>query len=445
MDESTNDLKEKRIVISNRYHLTLGVFVAIVIWCIFATYEVVQHFIVKPMNNKIKLIETDISNTKLEGAALTNKLHDLKQAYSVLLRDTQHPKLIFPDNGASLIGDRIKFKWDYKKHEPYQRYVLELRNIDRPEGSTYKYNILNPEKKIFILPVGNLPYGEYIWRIKPGFLLNGDEISQGLGSQYNSFFIYNTVIDRIKSTERIMVGTSPTLMGTFNYVNGNGNIQGFDVDLINWITEKLCNKLGMVKLKIEFHDIPWSQLLPTLERRDVDLVISAMTKTKYREKNGIKFTDGYYQTHQMFIRSDSRDGYPKDLKGKIVGVISGTTNYEAAVFLSSKYGFQIDGSFQNYADIVLALLNREIDFGLIDDVFAHYDLGMKYHQFGPYLDEELAQLYKAKFGVKSEKYAIALFNDLNKKNSLLSLVNNILASPEGQRKITELKNLYLSK
>jgi polar amino acid transport system substrate-binding protein len=74
----------------------------------------------------------------------------------------------------------------------------------------------------------------------------------------------------------------------FEYVDDNGEIVGFDVDLVTLMAKELG-----VKLRIE--NLTWTALPAELLTGKIDLIASGMTATLERAKK-ITFTDPYYET-----------------------------------------------------------------------------------------------------------------------------------------------------
>jgi polar amino acid transport system substrate-binding protein len=95
-----------------------------------------------------------------------------------------------------------------------------------------------------------------------------------------------------------------------------GKITGFDVDL----AEALAAKLG---LKIEWTDVPFAQLIPSLTTARTDFIWSAITDLPARRET-MDFID-YIQTGpQFYTLSTAPYQTPEDLCGKKVGSIRST-------------------------------------------------------------------------------------------------------------------------
>lgn len=116
---------------------------------------------------------------------------------------------------------------------------------------------------------------------------------------------------------KLLVG-SDTAFPPFESMNGDV-AEGFDVDLMNAIGEKLG-------LEVEFKTEIFDTLIPTLVAGGkFDVIASGMTIKPEREEE-IDFTDPYYDSNQSLVMpKGSTYSVPADLSGKRIGVQSGTT------------------------------------------------------------------------------------------------------------------------
>jgi glutamine transport system substrate-binding protein len=93
---------------------------------------------------------------------------------------------------------------------------------------------------------------------------------------------------------------------------------GFDVDLLREIGKRL-------DLEVTFTNNKFDGLIPSLNSKKFDVVVSAMTITDDRKKE-VLFSDPYIDSNQsLAAKSDSDIKDVMNLKGKIVGVQTGTT------------------------------------------------------------------------------------------------------------------------
>ena len=79
----------------------------------------------------------------------------------------------------------------------------------------------------------------------------------------------------------------------FEYLDENGNVVGFDVELINEIS-KIIGK------KIEIKDMTFDGLIPALEAKTIDILIAGITATESRKKV-INFSKPYFESQQAII------------------------------------------------------------------------------------------------------------------------------------------------
>jgi len=127
-----------------------------------------------------------------------------------------------------------------------------------------------------------------------------------------------TTFDQITAKGKIVVGTSADYK-PFEYIDQDGKIVGFDVEIMKAVGKELG-------LKVEFVDTAFDGLIPSLKSKKYDVVVSAMTITEKREK-AVDFTQPYFNAGQVIAVMDNDDSIksPEDLTGKVVGVQLGTT------------------------------------------------------------------------------------------------------------------------
>ena len=413
------------------------------------TYNLINYLQIGPLQKEVRILKTEVDSKDSQNDALKDKLNKVDGAYKRLLEKEKSPVTMEPLDGDTVIGGMIKFKWDYLYHKKYQKYIIEIRCISDNNKTNQKYDVAIPKQEIMTLPTNELGNGEFIWRIIPGYMQKDQEVIQGKPSNYSYFTVYKSTVDRIKETKILRIGQTPSFKGSFTSYGNSGKIEGFDVDLINWIAPKLASELNIKgKIKCKIVKLAWADLLPSLAKHEIDLVISAMTSTKAREQEfpGIKFTKGYYQTHEVFVSLRKFGKRLKDLeilKGKKVGVYADTTNEQVAHYLSSKYGFIINNTFKSQEDLVTGLQNNIMQFALIDDVLATNGHGMTLYQVGPKLDKSLTNFYLDKLGRTKEVYAIAVVEEPQVAPNLLTLINNILKTPEAKAKIHQLTKAWI--
>ena len=116
--------------------------------------------------------------------------------------------------------------------------------------------------------------------------------------------------------KKLRVGLN-AIFAPFEYVE-NGQVTGFDVDLINEIGKNLG-------YKVEIIDQSFDGLIPALKAGKIDIIVSGMSSTEERKKS-VDFTDEYFKSTQVYLRKKGNIAVnsKESLAGKKVGVQLGT-------------------------------------------------------------------------------------------------------------------------
>lgn len=103
----------------------------------------------------------------------------------------------------------------------------------------------------------------------------------------------------------------------FETKDENGNPIGASVDLAKALGEYLGKE-------VEIIDTPYPSLIPALESRSIDIIISSMTITEERQKK-VDFSDPYTTSQlMMLVNKDSKVNSYQDLNSEDVIVVSKT-------------------------------------------------------------------------------------------------------------------------
>ncbi|SFZ71998.1 ABC transporter substrate-binding protein [Chitinimonas taiwanensis] len=126
-----------------------------------------------------------------------------------------------------------------------------------------------------------------------------------------------------KEWKEIRVGIDATYK-PFTYKTPDGKPTGFDVDIAN----ALCAEL---KAKCVFVEQAWDGMIPGLNAKKYDAIVSSMSITEER-KRAVDFTGKYYNTPSRIVvkLGGAIKNVPADLKGKKIGVLKGSTQEKYA-------------------------------------------------------------------------------------------------------------------
>ena len=117
--------------------------------------------------------------------------------------------------------------------------------------------------------------------------------------------------------KELVVGSSATYR-PFAYETPTKEIVGYDIDIIRAVAQK-------AGLQIKIVNTPWTGIFAALNNGDVDLVISGVTINDKR-KQSYDFTAPYFEARQLIaVNKDSTVKNLKDLSGKKVAVVTGST------------------------------------------------------------------------------------------------------------------------
>lgn len=150
----------------------------------------------------------------------------------------------------------------------------------------------------------------------------------------------------------------------FEYIDTTkGNeIIGFDVDLAKMITKELGYEFEIV-------DMDFTGLIPALQSGKVDFVLAGMTPTKERKKN-VDFSDVYYVSRNMIVsKKGSGIKTVEDLKGKTVGVQTGSIQEGEAKKIAKKVDMKIE-SRNRIPELIQEIQSGRFDAAIIEDTVA---------------------------------------------------------------------------
>jgi polar amino acid transport system substrate-binding protein len=217
----------------------------------------------------------------------------------------------------------------------------------------------------------------------------------------------------------LTMGTSADF-APFESRNPAGEIEGFDIDLANYIAEELGYKL-------EIEDMKFDGLVGALQTDRVDMVLAGMSATEKRDKN-VDFSTPYNHSGEMFITvKDSDITTLEAIKGKTVGVQLGTIQEEGAKKLQETVDFEIK-PLDNATTLIQELLTNRIDVAYIDKSVAT----------GYITEQDLAGFDDPT--TSSPGMAVAF----PEGSDMIDDVNKVLKEMEENGKLEELKEKWLS-
>ncbi|MFB6348367.1 transporter substrate-binding domain-containing protein [Moraxella sp. ZJ142] len=132
----------------------------------------------------------------------------------------------------------------------------------------------------------------------------------------------------------------------FNDTDANGNIVGFDVDVMN----ALCEEMN-AKCEIVAQD--WDGLIPGLLANKYDAIIAGMSVTPERQAQ-VDFSDSYFSNTIVWLAKNDGSFDPNNIKDKVLASQRSTTG---AAYISEKY----DGKDGNRVQLYDTYTNAYLD------------------------------------------------------------------------------------
>jgi ABC-type amino acid transport substrate-binding protein len=133
-----------------------------------------------------------------------------------------------------------------------------------------------------------------------------------------------STLDRIATTGTLRIGYSPD-SAPFSYLDGDGKVVGYSIELCGRVADRLQAQLGLAKLDIAYVRRTPSDRVALLQNGDIDIECVASTNNAER-RHSVAFSYPHFLTAVQFV--SLKAGGPRavaDLKGRTVATTSGTT------------------------------------------------------------------------------------------------------------------------
>ncbi len=194
----------------------------------------------------------------------------------------------------------------------------------------------------------------------------------------------------------------------FTFKTADGQPTGFDVDIANALCEQ-------IKRKCVFVEQVWDSMIPGLNAKKYDVIISSMSITDDRMKE-VDFTDKYYNTpSRIVLKKGTKFTDAASIKGKKIGVLKGSTQEKYAMGELKTAGVVVnsyEAQDQVYLDIKSGRLDGTVaDYMEVTGGFLSKPEGAKYELVGPDLKDPKYFGYGA--GIALRKGEDALKAELN--------------------------------
>lgn len=208
-----------------------------------------------------------------------------------------------------------------------------------------------------------------------------------------------------KFKKTIVVGTNAEFE-PFEYVNDDGDYDGFDIALI----KELGKRMGY---NVKISNMEFKSLTASVKTGGIDAAIAGMTITDER-KQSVDFTDSYFSATQcIVVNKNSKVKTIEDLNGKKIGVQEGTTG--DILVTPDKDNKRITDSsttvkrFKKGTDAIVELKNKGVEAVVIDASPAQKFVSMNSDSLKLVKDKESEENY----GIAVSKGNTKLINEFN--------------------------------
>ena len=204
----------------------------------------------------------------------------------------------------------------------------------------------------------------------------------------------------------------------FNFYNDNNELVGFDVDVATEVAKRLGVSLKPVTTE-------WSGIIEGLRSGAYDGILGSMAVTDKRLEVVNFSTPYYYSGAQLLVKKGASFTATSQFKGKVIGVVTGTTFANDAEKLGA-------GAVKLYKDDTHTL--TELNNGVVDGVITDRVVGVNAINSGKF---DIATLGMP---LRGEDIAVAFRKG---DDSLLAEVNKALTAMHADGTLSELSTKWL--
>lgn len=226
--------------------------------------------------------------------------------------------------------------------------------------------------------------------------------------------------------DKVLINGIDANFPPFAFVDKNGNPDGFDVAVVNWIAKEK-------KFQVKHQPMDWDGIIPSLNAKKIDMIASGMSITEARKKE-VNFSIPYWKIAQVLVARKDSDLTPEKAlsEGKKIGVQRGTTEAKwIEENLIKKEGKKFELVYYDSAPLAVEdVVNGRIAAAAMDDAPAQDAInkgkavkviggfGMPEEEFGYAVRKEDTELLKTINEGLQEIMASPMWEELQKKYEL---------------------------
>jgi glutamate/aspartate transport system substrate-binding protein len=157
-----------------------------------------------------------------------------------------------------------------------------------------------------------------------------------------------------------------------SYQGGDMTPVGFQVDLCRRIISEIQTQQGMPKLEVRYQSVTSANRVPLVSNGTVDIECGSTTNNKLRAQDVAFSLTTYLEEDRMAVRADSSIKSIRDLGGKSVSAVTGSTTVQHLRQHERASGLDVHEIYaKDHADSFLLLESGRVDAWLNDQAILH--------------------------------------------------------------------------
>ncbi|MFC0821043.1 transporter substrate-binding domain-containing protein [Moraxella marmotae] len=159
------------------------------------------------------------------------------------------------------------------------------------------------------------------------------------------------------SSQKSLIIATESSFKPFSYLDNQGNLVGFEIDLANALCEQMNAKCDIVSQD-------WDSLIPSLNAQKSDAIMAGMSITEER-LNAVDFSEPYFDNTLVLIGKKGDSTTIDNIAGKTVATQQATVS---ADYLAKNYPDAIVKTYDKQDNAYLDLVSGRADLMLSDVV-----------------------------------------------------------------------------
>ncbi|WP_157152053.1 amino acid ABC transporter substrate-binding protein [Brachyspira sp. SAP_772] len=193
-------------------------------------------------------------------------------------------------------------------------------------------------------------------------------------------------LQKVKEAGKLVLGLDDAF-APMSFIDENEEIVGFDIDLAKEVTK-------IMGVELETKPVDWASSILSLKKGDIDVIWSGFAVNESRKKQ-VNFSKPYLYNRLMVAIYAGRDDIKskEDLKGKVVGVQTGSSNYE--ILLNDPISKELKEirQYDTYVNAFLDLEAQRIDAVVAGETTIRYYIAKENANFELLEEEPLTSQY----------------------------------------------------